>query len=502
MQGERNKIEPSEITNKFVATLFEMFPKNISQAKIAKNTGVSEQKLSNFKCNRRNLQSEELKKLMDTYNGDWDKLRAAADQEPEMLYRYWDILYPDEDTAQNIYRALHDSIEESGVSREEITEKTKIIQSYLSRMECGRQKVAYEKIELIAEAIGKSPVDIIKKLVINPKEKVAREKCLSLLKEARITKGYTPEDMAKKLKISLIRYEGYENGRHNITVRVLVDVAKILDLDFDVLSKYALDGKFVKDVEKMESLRQKTKVVPPNSEKKSNNIITVIQDISTYKYVEIMPKMCQHRPVRRIEGHTFATLLLLVLTNNFRGFSKHRNDILYYLHNMEKEGNISERLCAIEYRGLSTGAKINGYRKDCGITFQNITDCHHYAKGYMSNLLNHASNIPLIVCCEIPPLVTMPASIAIEDYFIQRKKRSIPKEDKSTTLKYQALINRILSAPKWSLWDEELKGDVICQALDIITGWGRPSERPFEQYEKLKELDGLLNVDILTNNKK
>lgn len=55
------------------------------------------------------------------------------------------------------------------------------------------------------------------------------------LKMYRNKKGYTQEELARALKISLRRYIYYEKGEHEMPVSIAIRIAKLFDIDVEDL---------------------------------------------------------------------------------------------------------------------------------------------------------------------------------------------------------------------------------------------------------------------------
>jgi len=483
-----------EIWEEFVTIVIENFPTDKTQLEIAKECGMTSSRISNFKVGRREkLSPQELKLLMNNYNGDWDKLRKFMEKEPQLLFFYWDVLYPDCEPKSSINKIMRECIKESGYTQKEITLRTGIKQSYLSRMECGQQQISYDKIAIISHAIGMTPYQMIIRLRENVEEQKIKRYFTEYIKTIREKKKYSIQDVAASMEINAKRYEGYESGKYYMTEETIGRLANVLELDKESLIKKAREANCIKTT--AVSIQERSMTNGDGEEEikdEQRNVLTVINTLNSYEVINIVTKKGQYT---KVEGHTFATLLLLILSNNFNGLNKHRNDIVYYLHRLYDKGNIAKELCFQECRDMSTGEKIDFYRRKHGFTFQTITDCKGYSRGYMCNLIANIDKIPLPICCEIPPLIGMPSSIAIEETL----EKTASKSDKGRTdvLDSEDLKRWLLSTDGWKLWDEIIPSKVIVRVIDTVT----EGISAWERYKKLTSLRGLPKSDDLKSSR-
>jgi len=66
------------------------------------------------------------------------------------------------------------------------------------------------------------------------------------LKAARILKGYTQTDVAKKLGVSLPTYAQKERGKIDFSIKEVIKLANILDLDIAQIDDIFFEGKLTK----------------------------------------------------------------------------------------------------------------------------------------------------------------------------------------------------------------------------------------------------------------
>lgn len=471
----------------FIKTLFQCVPENMSQTRCAKMIGVSDSRYSSIKLLKSGPSSEEVKRMIDVFDIDVEKLRKIAKK--EVLYKHWDVLYPESAKIEKIYIVMKDELEKQGLSRNYLKEKLGVRSGYLSRIFCGKLKMSYPMYIKMCHALHLDEDEAIYRLQKIDSDLDEQKKELTLIiKSAREKLGYSYEDVAKKVGLQPGKYKGYENGEYIISVVKLARIAAVLDLDFDKVYNLAKESRQLGNYKLYDKAKQQYMNFQAPEGNTVPDIIPLFMDIASLKTIKI-DKDGSYK-YGEVSGNTLVTLLILILSNSTL-YEKNKLEILFYLKNIDGKGVIGNKLLRQGCENLSTGEILTKYREESGLTFANLSEITNLTRGYLSTRFN-SDTIPMYFGTELCQLIGMPGSVVIErnieKYLARRKvRKEFVEYFKNNEPSQRTLMPLIKTNDKWMLWDYEVDSNLICQLISII---GR-SENPVDRYKEIMELEGL-----------
>lgn len=74
------------------------------------------------------------------------------------------------------------------------------------------------------------------------------QKIAKRLKELRAQVGYTQQELAEKIGTKQQTYAGYENGRHEPSIDILIQIANLFDVSMDFITARKIDENNGNDV--------------------------------------------------------------------------------------------------------------------------------------------------------------------------------------------------------------------------------------------------------------
>lgn len=399
--GKRSK-EVSIILVDYIKSLRD---ENESDALLAKIAGCINSQMTSVLSYKRMPRYTEVMNLMAYYCCPKQELFDIAQKDPIVKFEYWDELYPEEDTKENLRFYIREELQKRRVNILELGKKSEVSSPYISSVLSGRYEVTYYLIKKLAKTLGMTEDEFLEGY--RGRKEIAKKRILLAHKiaQARDDIGYTVPQAAKMLGVTEVRYMKIEEAADMITGKGILRLCKIFRIDAREIGKIALEAHIVVDGEIIEEIIKNDNFVPQYMEEKFFTPKELVRNVLAYEKVSIKQSVCSTR--------NLLTCIILFLHNDKE---QYRGEILQYLKNLSKDRPYKKLMLFDAEGNLKTPSDVFAcYKKELGYSFLEISRIAGVSKGYISNR-NQANDFDIPFMNKIFPVLSIPLSCGIEMY--------------------------------------------------------------------------------------
>lgn len=400
-----------------------------------------------------------VKSLFTVYGQPEEKLLELAKEDGCLLYTYWEDLEPKAEPKLALGCIIRMMLEDKKQDVSEFLEYINITYPRYLKMANGRKLEPYETIEKSAEFFRLTPCELIYKLKEkNPRLEVTK-KIGRMFLEEREKMGFTQEKVAEILGLPVENYNSLENGWSKTSEAFIEKICKFYNLRFYSVIKMCVVSGICASQAYEKNGMIKTETDLPNLEK-------VLLKIAENKNILI------EETGVTIEAHTFVTLVFLILTGCLQTKGGNKADVLYYLKNLHKSGNLSLNIInsAMEDENKPTITNetnavdvIRNRMKRLNISFHEIAFLMGFTAGYMYTKTVNSSYSSILMIDDVYKILGLPTSYGIED-FIRRKNLNKNLLSLNPCISLKEVINEISKYNVWSIW----KGEITSNEVESI----------------------------------
>lgn len=91
------------------------------------------------------------------------------------------------------------------------------------------------------------------------------QKIAKILKSLRTQVGYTQKELAEKIGTKQQTYAGYESGRHEPSIDILIQIANLFDVSMDFITARGIDMKDGDAIERAYEDHERLKIATMNN---------------------------------------------------------------------------------------------------------------------------------------------------------------------------------------------------------------------------------------------
>lgn len=419
--------------------------------------------------------------FLSKYNGSLNDIRDIAETDIDVLYKYWNILYPNSCPKEKIGMEIRDIIESEKYNRNEICQKTGISKPAQSAIENCSVKLTIANLKKYAAYFNMEPNEIMNRLTVASPAREAREKFGLNLMLARFNQEISIEEISSKLNIPPNKYEKIEQGCSRLTVDTLFDICDLLSISFqemvDLASTANLTFRDIND--SSQKVKQKATTLK-SSNKKNGSLTALFSELSAYDYIL--------NGTTKATTQTILTLCYLIFIGKVKTARRNTSEIVHYLIHITDEGNISETY--VKLAGLNTSTYTNTIgeiyeeqREKLKMTYNDlslISGCpraHIFEKVVKNHFPNPYYTDSIFSAVELSP------AIGIEDHI--RAEHTKNHTDQKVCITIDEIQKKIIQKNEWFLWKEPIKAKELCKMFFILLS----QDETGSKYRKIARLN-------------
>lgn len=421
-----------------------------------------------------------LRSFLDKYNGSLDDIRDIAETDIDVLYKFWNILYPNAYPKEKIGMEIRDIIEQGKYNRKDISQKTGISKPAQSAIENCSVKLTNVNLKKYAAYFNMEPKEILTRLITPSPEKEAREKFCLNLKLARFNQELTIDEIADKLNVQPLKYEKIEQGYSRLTVDTLFDICDLLSISFQEMVDLASVANLTFRDMNNSSPKIKPRATVQSNTRKSGSLTAFFSELSEYDYI-------QHGSIKA-SSQTVLTICYLIFVGKIKTIKKNTAEIVYYLTHITDEGNISESY--VKLAGLNTSTYSNTIgeiyeeqREKLKMTYNDISLISGCSRTHVfEKVAKNSFPNPYYTECMFSAIGLSPA-IGIESQIREEHKKN--HTDQKIYISVDEIQKKIMQKNEWLLWKEPIMTKDLCKMFDILLS----SDETGLKYRKISRLN-------------
>lgn len=164
-------------------------------------------------------------------NGDFSKLEKFCKKSSKLMFKYWNILYPDKPRTSMLGILFRTLTQDMDISRKDLAAALDTSTSKLCYILNGKGTISYATFSKLADFLNISEFEFLEKLGEMDGREEVRLFTESVI-NARMRKGYSVEYAACALSVAPNDYIALENGELTVTKKQLKIIASMYGLDF------------------------------------------------------------------------------------------------------------------------------------------------------------------------------------------------------------------------------------------------------------------------------